>query len=214
MEDLLARVEAPLLESVNIKFFNELTFDVPQLLRFISYAKKVNSPNGAKVDFHSDFVQITLSPRSGTVGHFTLQVLCAAPLWQVSSMVQICSQAISLLSSVERLDICGGEDRHLFQEWRNEIVNIQWLGLFHSFIAVESLHVTEYLGPFIASALREGTRRKAAEVLPALRSLFLEGLDPSELVKGSIGGFIAARGRSGRDVTIYSQKSEWDHNLG
>lgn len=214
MEDLLARVEAPLLESVNIKFFNELTFDVPQLLRFISYAKKVNSPNGAKVDFHSDFVQITLSPRSGTVGHFTLQVLCAAPLWQVSSMVQICSQAIPLLSGVERLDICGGEDRHLFQEWRNEIVNIQWLGLFHSFIAVESLHVTEYLGPFIASALREGTRRKAAEVLPALRSLFLEGLDPSELVKGSIGGFIAARGRSGRHVTIYSQKSEWDHNLG
>lgn len=214
MEDLLARIEAPLLDNVNIKFFNELTFDVPQLLQFISYAKRVNSPNAAKVDFHSDFVQITLSPRRGTVGHFTLQVLCAAPLWQVSSMVQICNQAIPLLFGVERLEICGGEDRHLFQEWQDEIVNVQWLGLFHSFIAVECLHVTEYLGPFIASALREVTRRKAAEVLPALRGLFLEGLDPSELVKGSVGGFIAARRRSGRHVTIYHQKSEWEHNLG
>ena len=129
-------------------------------------------------------------------------------------MVQICNQAKPLLSGVERLEICGGEDRPLFQEWRDEIANVQWLGLFHSFIAVENLHVTECLGPFVASALREVTRRKAAEVLPALRSLFLEGLDPSELVKGPIGGFIAARGRSGRHVTIYCQKSEWEHNLG
>ena len=43
MEDLLARIEARLLDNVNIKFFNELTFDVPQLLQFISYAKTVNS---------------------------------------------------------------------------------------------------------------------------------------------------------------------------
>ena len=64
MEDLLAQIEAPLLDNVNIKFFNKLTFDIPQLLQFISYTKRVNSPNTAKVDFHSDFVQITLSPHS------------------------------------------------------------------------------------------------------------------------------------------------------
>ena len=72
----------------------------------------------------------------------------------------------------------------------------------------------QHLGPFIASALQEVTRRKAVEVLPALRSLFLEGFDPSELVEVSIGGFIAARRRSGRHVTIYRQKSEWENNFG
>jgi len=97
LEDLLSRIEAPLLENIDIKFFDQITFGVPQLLQFITHSEKLNSPNEAKMNFHSDFIQITLSPPRGTVGNFTLQVLCTVPLWQVLSAVQICDQAIPLL---------------------------------------------------------------------------------------------------------------------
>jgi len=61
VEDLMARIEAPLLENVNVKLFNQLVFHVPQILQFIPQSEKLNSPHHATVTFQSDFVQITLS---------------------------------------------------------------------------------------------------------------------------------------------------------
>ena len=210
LEDLLVRIEAPILDNVNIKFFNQLIFDVPQLLQSLTYSEKLNSPKETTINFHSDFVQMTLSPPKGTVGNLTLQVLCAVPLQQVSSMVQICNRVMRLLSSVERLEICGGEYENSLQEWQEDIEGSQWLDLLRPFTAVESLHVTESLGPFTASALREITGRSATEVLPALRSLFLEGLEPSEFLRGAVGQFLAARGSTNRPVAICRRKSQWD----
>ena len=213
LEDLLSRIEAPLLENIDIKFFDQITFDVPQLLQFITHSEKLNSPNEAKMNFHSDFIQITLSPQRGTVGSFTLQALCTVPLWQLLSVVQICDQAIPLLSSVQRLEICGGEHEHSLREWQDNIEIAQWLELFYPFTMVASLHVTENLGPFSASALCELTGRRAAEVLPALRNLFLEGPEPSEFWEGDIWQFIAARRHCSLPVMVCRHRRDWEHNL-
>lgn len=213
LEDLISRIEAPLLDNIDIKFFDQITFDIPQLLQFITHSEKLNFPNEARMNFHSDFVRITLSPRRDTVGNFTLQVLCTVPLWQVLSMVQICDQAIPLLSSVQCLQICGGEHEDSLREWQDNIEIAQWLELFYPFTAVASLHVTENLGPFTASALCEVTGRMAAEVLPALHNLFLEGPEPSEFWEGDIWQFTAARRHCSLPVVVCRYKRDWEHNL-
>jgi len=210
VEDLMARIEAPLLENINIKLFNQLIFVIPQLLHFITYSEKLNCPNQATVDFQSDLVQIALSPPTGTKGNLILQVLCKVSHWQVSAMVQICNQALPLLTSVERLEICGGEYGFSPQEFQDNVENAQWLELFYPFIAVESLHVAEHLGSLTASALREIAERRAAEVLPVLRTLFLEEFEPSNFVQEIIKRFISAREGP---VTVCRRKSEWERHV-
>jgi hypothetical protein len=213
LEDLMARLEAPFLDNINIKFFNQSVFDILQLPQFIAGSEKLKHPHQATVDFQSDFVQITVSPPRGTVGCLTLQVLCTVPLWQVSAMVQICNQALPLLSNVERLEVCGGECEHSLQDWE-DVESDQWLELFEPFVGVECLHVTRYLGSLTASALREaGGMRRATEVLPALRSVFLEELEASDSAISRITG-ITGRGPYGRRVKVCSRKSEWEHDLG
>ena len=121
-----------------------------------------------------------------------------------------------LLSSVEQLDICGGEYEHSLPEWQEGMEESQWLDMLRPFTAVDSLHVTEHLGPFIASALREATGRRAMEVLPTLRSLCLEGLGPSEFLREAVGQFLAARGSTSCLVTVCRRKSRWgswEHDL-
>src|SRR6267142_696739 len=212
LEDLMARIEAPFLDNINIKFFDQPVFDILQLPQFITRSEKLKLPHQATVNFQSDFVQITVSPPKGTVGCLTFQVLCTVPHWQVSAIVQICNQALPLLSNVERLGVCGGEYEHSLQDWQDVVESDQWLELFEPFVGVECLHVTKYLGSLTASALREaGGRRRATEVLPALRSMFLEELEPSD---SAISRLVTARGPSGRPVKVYSRKSEWEHDLG
>ena len=212
LEDFVSRIEAPLLDSMDIKFFDQITFDVPQLLLFITYSEKLNSPNEARMKFYCDSVQITLSPPRGTAGNITIQVICTVPLWQVSSLAQICNQAIPLLSGVQQLEICGGEYEDSLQEWQDSIEIAQWLELFYPFIAVASLHVTENLGPFTASALCEVTGR-AEEVLPALRTLWLEGPEPSEFWEGDVWQFVAARRHCSLPVVVCRQKRDWQLSL-
>ena len=54
LEDLIARIDAPLLDDVKILFFNQLIFDIQRLAQFISHAP-------AEITFHSHSVVIMLS---------------------------------------------------------------------------------------------------------------------------------------------------------
>jgi hypothetical protein len=80
----------------------------------------------------------------------------------------------------------------------------QWLDLLRPFVAVERLHISERLGPHVVPAFRELTGERATEMLPALHSLFLEGLLPSVSVseREAIAPFMAARQDSGRPIAI------------
>ncbi|KAI0294778.1 hypothetical protein BC826DRAFT_309091 [Russula brevipes] len=51
LEDLVARISAPLLYNFSSSFFNELVFDTRQLLQFISEAEQLRSLNRADVSF-------------------------------------------------------------------------------------------------------------------------------------------------------------------
>jgi hypothetical protein len=211
LEDLVARISAPLLNLVRTSFFDQLTFDIPQLFRFIGRSKKLRSPKRATVSFYHSFANIVFGPREGIVRprHFSLRILCGGSNRQVSSVTRICNQALPLLSKVERLDVKGGSC--LQPAWQDDMHSTQWLELLHPFFAVERLHISERLGPLVIPAFQELTGERATAVLPELQSLFLEGLLPSVSVsvQEAIALFRTARHTLGRPIAILWGDSEW-----
>lgn len=125
-------------------------------------------------------------------------------------MTRICTQALPLFSSVELLEICGCEDGYS----QKHVENTRWIAFFQPFTAVERLHITEHLGPLTLSALRMVIGRRATEVLPALRSLFLEAVDQPDSLQDDTRRSVTVRRDSGHPVAVCRQKSEWERDLG
>jgi hypothetical protein len=69
---------------------------------------------------------------------------------------------------------------------------MQWQGLLRPFPAVQALYLSRQLWPH---TLQELKRAGAVGILPALHSLFLGGLMPSESVNEVIQRFTAAHHR-------------------
>ena len=198
-EDFVARINTPLLDRLDITFFMDLIFDIPRLRHFIGRAEKLEPFDQANVVFYDRNVwSIGFSHRFG------MEIRCQRPDWQLSSMVQIFGQQLPLLSHVEQLEII--QYPHSNIEWTDnpDIGSSLWLELFHLFIALQSLRVSEKLVPPVAAALQELTDERTMEVLPVLHSLFLEGLEPSGPVPEAIQSFVAARQLSDHHVAVQS----------
>jgi hypothetical protein len=203
LEDLVAQIDAPQLQRVIIKFFNQLVFDIRQLPWFISHARTLRPFDRAKVAFSHHSVEIGLRPL-GVIGFLSqprLEIRCRGLDWQVSSMAQICSQLSFLLSSVEQLDIFYDDPISTLEDVN--IDNTQWLELFQPFTAVRTLHISQDLKSFIVSALQKLTGEQVTEVLPALSSLYLQGHEPSRSEQKALEPFITARQTSNHPVTIW-----------
>jgi len=65
LEDLVARIDAPLLASLYISFFHQLTFDNSQLAQFICRTPKFNAHHEAHVVFSDWDVSVTLPQTLG-----------------------------------------------------------------------------------------------------------------------------------------------------
>ena len=201
-EDFVSRIDTPLLKDLNITFFMDLIFDIPRLQHFISRAERLEPLNQAVMEF--DDRAIWISDSRGSTRRFSLRILCERPDWKLSSMVQIFSQQLPLLSHVEQLEI--SQNRQSDIEWIDnpDMDTSLWLDLFRLFIAVHSLRVSEKLVPPVAAALQEFTGERTMGALPALHSLFLEGLGSSGPVPEGIQSFVAARQLSDRHITVQS----------
>ena len=204
LEDLVARIDTPLLDNAEITLFNQLIFDIPRLSEFIRRLNKFKGSDQAYVLFRSRYVQVRLSSQAGTVdeANFTLRISCRPSDWHLSSVTQVCDWPFTHCSTVERLHI--HEHAELRPPWQDDMENTQLIELLRPFIAVQDLHLSEELAPLVALALRESV--EAADVLPALQNLFFEGLEPSRLFRAVIGPFIAARESSKRPVTAHYSK--------
>ena len=185
LEDLVARIDAPLLDSFNIKFFHQLTFDTPQLAQFLARTPNTEPPVEAHVVFsHSDVV--VTCPRTYPRG-FSLGISCTQSDWQMSSLTQVCNSSFpeAFIPTVERLYIYNPAPH-----WQDDTEDSQWVEVLHPFTAVKYLYLSQGCTPRIAPALQGLT----GEVLPSLQNLYLEDLHPSGgPVQGVIGKFVVAR---------------------
>jgi hypothetical protein len=202
LEDLVARIDAPLLDKLDIICFHQLIIDSPQLTQFISRSPKFKAQDEARVVFFDWDVLVTLPQTSNEA--LKLRVSCRQPDWQLSSLAQVCGSSIpqTHIRAVEHLYIL--EDR--LSDWQDDIENSQWLEVLQPFTAVKDLYVSLKLTQRIAPALQELVEERATGVLPALQTLFFEEALPSGPVQEAIGQFVSARELASHPVTI----SRWE----
>jgi hypothetical protein len=196
LEDIVAWVDAPRLDCFHITFFHQLIFDTPQLAQFISRTPNLRAHDEAHLSFN-DFAVVVFYKE------LELGISCTKSDWQLSSLAQICSSSLPLISSLEHLYI---KDKYSQLRWQDNTESVQWLELLHQFTALKGLYLSQEIAPYIAPALQELVKERETEVLPALQSLFLEELHPLGPVQEAIGQFVDARQLSSHPIAV----SQWD----
>ena len=88
VEDLVARIDVPLLNRLSITFFHYLILDTPQLAQFIGRTPKLQALDEAQVVFSDRLVEIT--SRQTLSRSFALGISCRQSDWQLSSLAQVC----------------------------------------------------------------------------------------------------------------------------
>jgi hypothetical protein len=203
LEDLVAWIDAPLLDTLKITFFHQLVFDIPQLTQFISRTPQFKAYNEARVVFSDWLVWGTLPPTLNRA--LELAVSCRQSDWQLSSLAQVCSSSFpqALILAVEHLYIQSGVSQW---RWQGDIESSQWLELLRPFTAVKALYISSEFVPHVVPTLQELVGERLTEVLPALQTLFLKEPLPSGPVQEIIGQFVAARQLAGHPITV----SRWE----
>jgi len=209
-EDFVARIDAPCLTRLRLAFFMDLIFDIPRLRNFIDHAEGLKLFDQAAIKFSSRAIRIVLGPFPviESLPRFELEIRCERLDWQLSSMTHIFSQQLPLLSHVEQVRI--SEFRWESFEWKDDpdVDSSQWLEVFRLFVTAQSLHVSEGLVPPVARALQDLSGQMAMEVLPALQTLFLEGLQSSGPVHEATRSFATARQLSHQPAVIQRWERE------
>lgn len=205
-EAFVARIDSPSLNQLNAVCFTDLDFEIKQLHDFVARIERLVPFNRAYMKFlaYGESGEIRMTLQSPTM--FELTIMCETPDWDLSSTTQIFSRQLSLLSHVEQLEIREDSEARFVWRYDPDRDPSQWLGLFHLFIAVQSLYVSNRLVPPVSVALQELTGERTMEVLPELRNLSLEGLRSSGPAHATIMSFAAARKRSDHLVSI----QRWD----
>jgi hypothetical protein len=204
VEDFVSRIDAPLLDKVDITFFDQPDFSTSRLRDFLAPNKNFKADGEGRVIFWDYTIEMGL-------GSLFLGISCHSLGRQVSSMVRLCGSYLDHTSTLERLDIYI--DPMLFLD-EDEIENIQWLDLFHPFTGLKDLRLDKRLVPQYALALRELAGERVAEVLPALQNLFIEELEPSGTIREALDQFVAARQLSGLPVLVHSWDALVDYRKG
>lgn len=200
LDELVAWINAPLLDNLEITFFHQLSFDTPHLTQFISHSPKIKTHGQARLAFSKCEVRVTLPLISG--GRLMLIIACSPSDWKLSSLVHVCSSFIpqALILTVEHLYII--EYRRSPPDWQDDIENGQWLEVLSPFTAVKGLYISHEFAPRIVPALQELVGERVTEVLPALQTIFLPELQKSEPAQKIIDQFIAVRQLSSRPIAV------------
>jgi len=209
LEDLVARIDTPRLCRLSATFFNDIDFDIPELIRLVGHSSTLKAPNEAHIFF--DSTSFKLQPQVSTFEYseyFQVQISCREPDWQLSSLARICTSSLPLLFKTETLSIYESEVEDPQVDWKDGIENVDWLKLLLPFTAVKNLYLSKQIAPRIAPALQEITGGGTTEVLPSLQNLYLEGFQPSESIQEGIEQFVSARQVTNHPVAI----SAWDRD--
>ena len=200
LEDFVARIDAPLLNYLNIAFFPELVYHSPQLTQFVSRMPMFKTHDEARVVFSNRDIWVNLPQTLDGKPH--VGITCITSNWQLSSLAHVCSAAFfeALLPRVERLYIL----EEGCWDWQGNINDIGWLELLGLFTAVKDLYICSEITPCIAPTLQELVM--STEVLPALQTLFLEEQLLSGPVQDVIGQFISLQQMSSHPIAV----SRWE----
>ena len=207
LDDLVAHVDAPQV-NLFVTFFNQIVFDTPQFIQFISRTPTLKALETGHVVFEDHAAKINISSQTSGYGSLEVKISCREFDWQVSSLEQVCTSCLPPLSTLEDLSIY--RQTLSYPHWQDNIDNTLWLELLRPFTAVKKLYLSKELAPRIVPALQELVEGRTTVVLPTLQYIFLEELQPSRRVQDGIRQFVAMRQAIGHHITV----SLWDRFTG
>jgi len=213
LEDLLLRIDAPLLSSLSIIFFMDPYIDLPQLHRLLGDVEKFKAFDHAQMVISDATIHLDFYRKTGTVYHwggFVLGVGYGWPVRELWSFAQVCSSSFPFISTLEELEI---KDEHPWssgvpvERWMADIESDHWLELLDPFTTLKGLYLTDKTAPHVCNALLELSIERVTEVLPGLQSVLISGYPP-EGSRQIIKIFFAARQCSGHPVSVHNRS--WD----
>jgi hypothetical protein len=206
LEDLVARVDAPLLDKILITFFHQRIFDIPQLAQFMRRTPTFQPVICASVHFSPNNVVVESFPQNHETSRLTISSKWLE--WRLPSLAQVFTSFFPSVHMVERLTFDGF--RHWTSQRQADTENMQWLEIFRQLTSVRHIFVSTAFVRCIALVLQDLVGERVTEVLPALESLSLEGLRSVALIpiqeRKAIAKFVAARSLSDHPVAI----SDWN----
>jgi hypothetical protein len=208
LEDLVSQIDALLLETTRIFFFNQPIFDIPRLRHFIGRIETFKSAHRANVIFSNDlflgevYVKLVLQSGTDDSDHRALELALyySTSDLNLSLLARLYCSALPPLSTFEHLCICN--DKY----WRDGLENDQVLEFFHPFTSVKDLVLSTMMARLVAPAIGRLTADSATEVLPALQNIFLEELQSLGPVQQAIARFTAVRQPSDHPVAVHHRE--------
>ena len=210
LEVILARIDAPRLDKLDIAFFNQIVFNTPQLFQFISRRPTLSAPEKGYIEFSPRAIIVKFSSQTSDYGVASVHIPCSVSEWQISSLEQVCTSSFPPFSTLEDLHIF--EDQLYSLRWQDDVENAVWLDLLRSFVAVKNLYISEDFVPRIAPALQELVGGRTTEVLPNLDNIFLGGFQSPGPLHEGIEKFIIARRLASHPVAVsrWDRERHWD----
>ena len=200
LEYLVACIDAPRLSLLDITYFNDIVFFIPQFTLFISHTPTLEAFDEARVTLKDSTASVELS---SAYARLNVRIVCRELDWQLSFLEQVCTSSLPSLSTLHDLYISG---RPWPQDWKDNIDYAQWLELLRSFSAVKNLYLSKELAPCVVPTLQDLVGSRTTEAFPTLENIFLEEPQESGPVQESIGKFVATRQVASQPVAV----SRWD----
>ena len=202
MEAFVGRITAPRLQKLQILFFEQLTFSIPNLVQFMNTTENLRFGDG-KLQFFDEHVDVEVYPREEAEDDtemyaFHIRVHCWHLDWQVSSVAQILNRLGQIFSAVEHLTLAH-EVHSRSSKQHNDVHRTEWHKLLKPFINVKTLKIDDGLVEEISRCLQLEDGEAPSELLPELQELEYSGSgDPD----GAFVSFIDARQNAGHPVTL------------
>ena len=200
LEALLPRITTPLLEKLEIGFFNQLTFSLPHLFRFISTKENFRF-RSAEFQFSPRALTLLVYPHHGAKTYtLGMDVLSTHLDWEVASATQIFDALRAAFSTVEHITLRYERRFTPLEDWKNTTDRTQWRELLRLFGNVKTLRVPNN-GPItqVSHSLRESDGESPMELLPKLKELeCFSSVDGGD----AFASFIDARRKAGHPVTL------------
>jgi hypothetical protein len=167
----------PLLEKLQIIFFNQLTLSIPCLLEFMNTTVSLRF-SSAEVIFDDEAFHVRLYPYEGAALDASfIRVGCTSLKWQVASAVQISNQLRTVLSAVVYLTFKYSKDPISLESNNNEGDYTQWCEIHSSFNNMKILHVPNGLVKDLSHSLQFEEGESPVELLPKLKKLEYATMD-------------------------------------
>ena len=195
LEDLVVRINDPLLHHIIVAFSVDFNFVASQLVQFISHKEILRTCPYVE----SDHLLVMMC--NDLEGYLELGIRYSESRWRLRSLEWLCNNLLPLLFQMELLRIC--EDSGYPVHPAADMAPTQWRNVFLPFAAAYYLSTSRKMASIVVNSLGEPAKDDHEGVFPELCCMGVGFLYPSVCNKKGLDDFISdCRQYANRNIVI------------